>query len=210
MNYELHLGDCVALMQDMDDQSVDAAIFDPPYGNNTPYASYEDTPEKLAELVADFMPHVLRVAKRVLITCGVANIQIYPKADWVLSWNTPAGAGSGVWGFCCWQPVLAYGKDPYLQANLGRRPDSLTMTVASEHNDHPCPKPLNVMRWLVRRGSLPGETVFDPFMGSGTTGVACRMEGRGFVGIELDPAYYVIAQKRVMEAQMPLILEPIV
>lgn len=206
----LYLGDCLEIMKTMADASVDCVVTDPPYGNGTPYASYDDSPEHLAELVAAFMPEVLRVAKRALITCGVANIHLYPTPKWVLSWSSPAGIGSGPWGFCCWQPILAYGKDPYMQANLGRRPDSFMFNSPTEPNGHPCPKPLEFMRWLVRRGSLPGESVIDPFMGSGTTGLACRMEGRDFVGIELDAGYFEIAKRRIERAQLPLILEPIV
>jgi site-specific DNA-methyltransferase (adenine-specific) len=60
------------------------------------------------------------------------------------------------------------------------------------------------MRYLVSKATLPGQTVLDPFMGSGTTGVACHMEGRNFIGIELDPKYYAIAEQRIANAQPPL------
>ncbi len=55
------------------------------------------------------------------------------------------------------------------------------------------------MRWLVRTYSNEGETVLDPFMGSGTTGVACQMEGRAFLGYEQDERYYRIACERMGE-----------
>lgn len=64
-------------------------------------------------------------------------------------------------------------------------------------NPHPCVKPLALMRWLVRLVTEPGDVVLDPFMGSGTTGMACRAEGRRFVGIELDPEYAEIARRRI-------------
>jgi len=53
---------------------------------------------------------------------------------------------------------------------------------------------------LVARASLDGETILDPFMGSGTTGVACVQLDRKFIGIELDPDYFEIACKRIEEA----------
>jgi site-specific DNA-methyltransferase (adenine-specific) len=53
------------------------------------------------------------------------------------------------------------------------------------------------MRWLVKLASLPGETVLDPFMGSGTTGIACLEHGRRFVGIEVDPGYFALAVERL-------------
>jgi site-specific DNA-methyltransferase (adenine-specific) len=70
----------------------------------------------------------------------------------------------------------------------------------SENTDHPTTKPLWLMRHLVRTVTQPGDTVFDPMMGSGTTGVACMLEGRSFVGIEQDATYFVIAQKRIADA----------
>jgi DNA modification methylase len=57
------------------------------------------------------------------------------------------------------------------------------------------------MKWLVNRTSLAGETVLDPFMGSGTTGVACIDTGRRFLGIELERKYFDIACERIENAQ---------
>lgn len=64
-------------------------------------------------------------------------------------------------------------------------------------NPHPTVKPLELMRWLVRLACPPGGTVLDPTCGSGTTGAAAALEGRGFVGIELEPAYVEIASARI-------------
>ena len=69
---------------------------------------------------------------------------------------------------------------------------------------HPTQKPLELLSYLVRTYTNAGETVLDFTMGSGTTGVACRMEGRRFIGIERDPHYYVIAERRIQNAQPPL------
>ena len=60
------------------------------------------------------------------------------------------------------------------------------------------------MRRSVVTTTMQGATILDPFMGSGTTGVACRMEGRNFIGIELDAHYYRIAERRIANAQPPL------
>jgi DNA modification methylase len=62
--------------------------------------------------------------------------------------------------------------------------------------EHPTQKPIEVMAWCL--GFLPdARTILDPFMGSGTTGVACVQLGRKFIGIELDPGYFDIACKRI-------------
>ena len=65
---------------------------------------------------------------------------------------------------------------------------------------HPTTKPLTLMRDLVSLFSSDGETILDPFMGSGTTGVAALQLGRKFIGIEIDPGYFDIACKRIEEA----------
>jgi len=73
--------------------------------------------------------------------------------------------------------------------------------VTPTTNHHPTVKPLALMRWLVKLVAYPGDTVLDPFMGSGTTGVACVMEGRKFLGIEQDAEYIKIAQARIAHAR---------
>jgi len=76
-----------------------------------------------------------------------------------------------------------------------------------DSNFHPCVKPLALMRYLVRLTKTPtGGLVLDPFMGSGTTGMACMMEGRDFVGIELSEEYCAIARARIAEAAMQGVL----
>ena len=67
--------------------------------------------------------------------------------------------------------------------------------------EHPCPRPLGQVQHIIEQWVRPGAIVLDPFMGSGTTGVACVKTGRNFIGIEIDPDYYAIAEKRIAEAQ---------
>lgn len=64
---------------------------------------------------------------------------------------------------------------------------------------HPTEKPLSLMREIVALFSNPGDLVLDPFMGSGTTGVACIEEGRRFIGIERDPAFFDMARARLAD-----------
>jgi len=67
--------------------------------------------------------------------------------------------------------------------------------------DHPTQKPIGVMRWCIGHLPVPNETILDPFMGSGTTGVAAVQMGRKFIGIEREPKYFDIACKRIEDAQ---------
>ena len=201
-------GDCLEVMKELPDRCVDAVVTDPPYGNGTQYLSYEDTKGNLSNLVRLFMPEALRIARGVFVTSGVANMWLYPQPTWTLAWVNPAGVGSSSWGFSCWQPILAYGKDPFLEDCKGRRSDVYFQKhTDKDKNEHPCNKPYNVMRWILERTTRSGAVILDPFLGSGTTAVACVETGRHFIGIELEEKYCEIARRRVAEATPSLFRE---
>lgn len=206
-------GDCLEVMKTFPDKSFDLVLTDPPYGvnlgynaknqkslpTNRKYDIYEDTQENLEKLVAAFMPEALRIGKRVALTPGVKNMWLYPKPDHVGSFFYPAASGCNRWGFSCWQPIFYYGVDPY----LGRsRPDSTRSVEQTVQNGHPCPKPIEQMRWLVNRTSLEGDTILDPFMGSGTTLVAAKYLNRNATGIDISEKYCEIARNRLSQQQL--------
>ena len=95
---------------------------------------------------------------------------------------------------------MCYGSDPMLANSRGRAADIIQHTETSEHNGHPCPKPARFMQRLIQRCSIESHTILDPFMGSGTTGVACAKLGRKFIGIEIELKYFDIACRRIEEA----------
>ncbi|MCK5127226.1 MAG: site-specific DNA-methyltransferase [candidate division Zixibacteria bacterium] len=66
---------------------------------------------------------------------------------------------------------------------------------------HPAQKPDKLFVWILQNHSNEGDTIFDPFMGSGATGVACQRLGRNFIGCEIDPEYCEIARRRIAEDQ---------
>lgn len=70
-------------------------------------------------------------------------------------------------------------------------------TTKPSQNFHPTVKPIALMEYLVKLVSREGATVLDPFMGSGTTGIACKLLKRNFIGIELDQSYFEIAKNRI-------------
>ncbi len=187
---------------------VDAVVTDPPYGIGFPYNSYEDTPEALAALIAAFMPAALAIASRVVVTPGTSNIAAYPRPLWTAAWTWETTATYGALGYSQWQPILFYGEDVKGFGNVNGviKSDRIHFTGGSakidhmEGGGHTCPKPLTFVQRLLSRFSLEGETVADPFMGSGTTGVACANLGRSFIGIEIDPGYFDIACRRIEEA----------
>ena len=85
----------------------------------------------------------------------------------------------------------------------GAREKSIIKVLAPHYRmEHPTQKPTELMVRLLGLVSSPDMVIFDPFMGSGTTGVACVQTGRNFIGIEIDPTYFAIAERRIQEAQL--------
>jgi DNA modification methylase len=196
--------------------AYDAVITDPPYGVEfkgkatkwtSPSGGYASIPDTAGDIDAVVLPVITGIVSggcRAVITPGRRSMFRYPEPKTVGTIFYPSGAGMNSWGFTCSQPIYYYGKDPYLAARRGSRPDSFSTTESAAPNGHPCPKPLGTMRWLVRRGSLPGEVVCDPFMGSGTTLHAAQLEGRKAIGIEIEERYCEIAAERLRQEVLPL------
>ena len=72
--------------------------------------------------------------------------------------------------------------------------------IIPQADDHPTPKPPELARHFIRLHTLPGDTVLDPFLGGGATGVAAAAEGRKFIGIEIDPQWFDLACRRIEDA----------
>jgi site-specific DNA-methyltransferase (adenine-specific) len=176
---------------------VDAVVTDPPYGVGLEYRSFEDSIENVEKLIEGIMPTVL-AAPCAAITSGVPAMWSYPRPAWLLAWVHPAGMGSGPWGFTCLNPILVYGRDPYLAKGLGRHPDTLVLDADREDaSGHPAIKPAAVWAWLVERMTTKaGQVVLDLFGGAGTTAIACEQLGRRGHLIELDPVYVDVAVRR--------------
>lgn len=116
---KLILGDCLDVMKTLPDKSVDAVFADPPYGVGIDYGFFDDTPEKVFELITATVPEMRRVAKAVFITCGQTNIWKYPPADWVMGWFYGTTNAQNKSGFTGWQPILFYGNDNYRARGMG-------------------------------------------------------------------------------------------
>jgi len=92
------------------------------------------------------------------------------------------------------------------EENRGRKPRHEEQLTAQNH--HPTVKPIALMRYLCKLTATPtGGVVLDPFMGSGTTGIAALQEGRDFIGIEREAEYVEIARRRIEAAELPLMRE---
>jgi DNA modification methylase len=104
-----------------------------------------------------------------------------------------------------WEPILVFSKGPPKHFKMPEIPffycakaaKGETTLKGEIENNHPTKKPLALMRWLVGLASQPGDFVLDPYLGSGTTAVACVYEGRDYLGIEMNPEFADIAKRRV-------------
>jgi site-specific DNA-methyltransferase (adenine-specific) len=205
-------GDCIQLMKNMPDNSVGLCFADPPYnakniGPDRRTYSLGQMQLPLPEykkFCQDWFGEARRISERLLLTPGIANMTYYPQPDWAIAWHKPAAVSFNRFGgFNVWEPIYLYGRIP-----KGNRL-SRDLLEVSTHNGfgkgtgieskHPCPKPLELMRTLVSIFSVEGETVFDPFAGSGTTLRAAKDLGRQYIGIDINPEYIAICNKRLAQ-----------
>lgn len=216
----IYHGDCRKILPLLPEKSVDLLLTDPPYGvmlgevdngqcrekHQQPYTQFRDTPEYVSSVVVPAFSFALARAVRGIITPGNRNMWLYPPADDLGVWYNPAGTGRNKWGFLLAHVILYYGVDP----RLGRSQTASSVWGANDSVAtlkqlyHPCPKPLRFTKWLLQKGSLDGETVLDPFMGSGTTLVAAKQLGRKAIGIEIEGKYCAIAVNRLRQEVLPL------
>lgn len=196
-------GDCLEVMAGMADNSVDLVVTDPPYGAGV--ADWdEDIPPQQA------LDEALRVSVGPVVWFGscytehMAKVfQYKPIPERILIWNVSFSLSRATHNgaYYRWQPIYCW----RLPAKTGLCQDVIREPTEAKRQGfyHPGMKPLRLMRRLVR--GLPGDTILDPFMGSGTTGVACAQLGRDFIGIEIDPSYCDIARERLRVTQ-PVLL----
>jgi DNA modification methylase len=199
--HRLLCADCTdpaAVAKSMSGETADVCLTDPPYGVGLGYRSFDDSEEAARALAARWLPLAREAAHAVVFSCGIREQWLYPCPDWVLCWFYGAGPFPSPWGFNCWTPFLAYGKDPRSRAGRGSWPDALNLNVPANAADidHPCPKPVALWGWMIKRLSTRGQTILDVFAGSGTTLIAAEQLGRIARLVELDPHYCDVIIRR--------------
>ncbi len=172
--------------------SVDLVLTDPPYGMGK--AAWD-----VLIPSCEWLP-VARQSKTVALFCGVRGLFDYPKPDWTMAWVRMASTqrNGKFRGFNNWEPVLVYGGD-----RIPNDVVSMQNLQDCEAAAHPTSKPLRLMTKLAER--LGGETILDPFMGSGTTLRAAKDLGRKAIGIEIEERYCEIAAKRLSQEVLALV-----
>jgi len=209
-NYQIHQGDCLTMLRDL--PVVDTVITDPVWPNCPPgLLAGSDDPYALFAAALELIQ-----ARRLVVVLRHDSdprfLQAVP-GRWpffrvqILPYAIPGYIGRKLGG-----DELAYCFGEPLPSAAGRRvipgyaPKAQPDGRAA--NGHPCSRCLEHFVWLVKWWSLPGETVLDPFMGSGTTGIAAVLLKRRFVGMEIDPTFFGIAKRRIEDAARAVAGQP--
>jgi len=187
----LYLGDCLEILPTL--EKVDAVITDPPYGIGAAkinaHSSIRDNDEwqrtNWDDSVTPDLPSILSVADIRAVWGG--NYYGLPASSGWLVWRKPEAET----GFSLADVELCW-------TNLDFSARCKTLP-RRDGNLHPTQKPVAVMTWTIERCGNPN-SILDPFMGSGTTGVACANLGRKFIGIEIESKYFDIACERITNA----------
>lgn len=193
-NGVLYHGDCMDIMEGMDDNSVDLVLTDPPYGiaDNYLKPSAKGEWSKLYSVKIEwdnFAPQVtiersLAVGKNAIIWGG-NYFMLPPMRGWLI-WDKMQKHTSGHAELAYTNLDIPIRNYAYCRAQL-----------ANEGKQHPTQKPLGLFRWCISLCNC--ETVLDPFLGSGTTAIACEQLNRKWIGIEREEQYCEIAAKRLSE-----------
>ena len=226
---KLYNGDCLEVMKDIPDNSVDLIVTDPPYkitkrGSSGTMGGYwtSDIAKKgkifynNSISCKEYLPEFYRVLKDssiLYLMCNNTNLQE------MINVGTNCGfkfVKSLIWEkgnkICgkyymnCFEYILLFRKGKDKPINNCGTPDILKIPIKKLKNKdgsnlHDTEKPVDLMNILVENSSNVNDIVLDPFMGIGATGVASKMLNRNFIGIELDEKYFNIAKERIEKAK---------
>ena len=212
-NAELYCGDCREVLPTLG--KVDAVITGPPYGINENSKKMESRQRKAgsnSKALADQVDYghfnwdIKPITKELVDLCvskgnvaiiwGGNYFDVPPSSKWLV-WDKMI---NGDFADCelAWTNIKgAVRQFRHMWNGMLRDSEKDTQRV------HPTQKPVVLMQWCIQQAGMPA-TVLDPFMGSGTTGVACMNLDRKFIGIEMEPKYFDIACRRIELAQQQL------
>jgi len=208
LNY-IHNGDCLELMKTMPDKCVDLVLTDPPYGigehggkkrfnPNRPSYERKKSVSKYPKgnwdnkrVGEEYFKEIFRVSKEQIIFGGNYYCDYLPPSMGWIFWdkmfeNQDFSDGELVF-------------TSYKRALKKIRMSSKKGTRGGQTRVHPTQKPLPLITWILANYSKEGMTVLDPFLGSGTTAVACKQLKRNYIGCEISKKYCEIAEQRLAQ-----------
>ena len=201
----LYRANCFDLLPTL--PNVGAVVTDPPYGIGYKYRSYDDAPAPYEALMQKLVPQLNRLTRNG--PCFVWQSAI--RAD---QWHKYFPAGFRIVAACktyppqpeklramAWDPIIFWSGRSKIYQELPcdwLQTDLPPWQETQRNNPLPCPRPLAHARYLCQ--SVQATSILDPFLGSGTTGVAAVLAGKSFIGIEQDPVYFAFACQRIAQA----------
>lgn len=197
-NATLYLGDCLEILPTLD--KVDAVITDPPYGigkdgqakttgGHGGRKAHEFMGWDAERPIKQAFDLMLAAADKHVIWGGNYFADLLPPTGKWFVWDKGQRINQ------------SDGELAWTNENGALRICTMNrVELMLDGTDHPTQKPIRLMTWCIDKIKATG-TILDPFMGSGTTGVACMNLGRKFIGIEIEPKYFDIACERIAQAQ---------
>jgi len=201
-------GDCLGVMKEIPDESIDCIITDPPYGiriteqkiggtkKNPNSRFYRGNWDKRLNKI--YFEEIFRISKYQIIFGGNYYLDYLPSNGNWLVWDKRCGIipersfadGELIWtNINTRLRIFRYIWDGFLQQDMKDR----------EERVHPTQKPIALMSWLIKKFTKENDLILDPFAGSGSTLVAAKRLGRRFIGIEREEEYIKIAEKRLAQ-----------
>lgn len=201
---KIYFGDCAEIMPML--EQVDLTITDPPYGMNFQSNHREVKHERIhgdSELPIDAIKYALSLANRGgYVFCRWDNLGQFPKPKSCIVWvknNWSMGDLKHEHGRQ-WEACLFY---PKVDHEFIERIPDVIHADRTGNDRHPTEKPVDLMKRLIMCNV--GQTILDPFMGSGSTLLAAKELKRDCIGIEINEKYCEIAKKRLMNTQVPFL-----
>jgi len=217
---KIYQGDCLELMKQIEDNSIDLVLTDPPYNVNLKYTDIEDNmdDEDYSEWCYKWLSELYRVLQEgryAIIFTGDKKLFYVMKAIYktpflfhhFLKWNKPLCQRglSGTVLFCRTELAFVLSKGKPNIKNINRKvlyADTLTYNNTSNNDkynavEHNARRPIGLYRQIIK--GFDGSKVLDCFMGSGTTAIACKQLNVDFIGFEISQEYVKIANKRLSQ-----------
>ena len=212
--HRLICGDCTdreVVARVMGGERAQVAIADPPYGVGISYGeNTKDTRQNTTDLANSVIPLLIDCSEMMFWVSGGIKLLDWYYANlpplWIVVWYKGSPGHNSAIGFNDWEAVLVYCRRKGIQMHdyCDVRPSEKMGSYG-----HPVPKPVEWSEWFIVRATDPGAVVVDPFLGSGTTLIACERLGRRCRACEIEPGYVGVALERFyqMTGIQPVLLE---
>ena len=197
-------GDCLEVMRQIPDKCIDLVLTDPPYGldihkNNSSRGKLAvskdygicEWDKRVPDLI--YFKEMIRVSKNQIIFGGNYFTEYLKNSPCWIVWDKDNGLTDFADCELAWTSFntavrkVKFKWQGMLQGDMKNKDTRV----------HPTQKPVYVMKWILNKYSQPTDLILDPFLGSGTTAVACKELERNFIGVEISPEYCEIARKRI-------------